>query len=61
MWVSLGYADQRTVALTIDDLPFVGESKNFHLEISTCQCPIDHKLLKVFQPFRICQVKIPTR
>ena len=33
MWVSLGYADQRTVALTIDDLPFVGESKNFHLEM----------------------------
>lgn len=27
-----GFAVQRSIALTIDDLPFVGESKNAHLE-----------------------------
>lgn len=29
----LGYAQQRVMAITIDDLPFVGESKNFHLNM----------------------------
>lgn len=27
------YAQEKTIALTIDDLPFVGESKNFHLNM----------------------------
>lgn len=30
---SLGFAQKREVAITIDDLPFVGESKNFHLDM----------------------------
>lgn len=29
--ISASFANQRLIALTIDDLPFVGESKNFHL------------------------------
>ena len=30
---SLSFAQKRELALTIDDLPFVGESKNFHLNM----------------------------
>lgn len=29
----LSHAQKRTLAITIDDLPFVGESKNFHLNM----------------------------
>lgn len=30
---SSSFADKREIAITIDDLPFVGESKNFHLNM----------------------------
>lgn len=30
---NLGFAQKRNLAITIDDLPFVGESKNFHLDM----------------------------
>ena len=30
---SISFAQKREIALTIDDLPFVGESKNFHLDM----------------------------
>ncbi|KTD65283.1 polysaccharide deacetylase family protein [Legionella spiritensis] len=29
--VKTGFAEQRSIAITIDDLPFVGEDKNYHL------------------------------
>ncbi|WED43739.1 polysaccharide deacetylase family protein [Legionella cardiaca] len=30
---NLGFAQKREIAITIDDLPFVGESQNFHLNM----------------------------
>ena len=30
--INTSFAYKRQIAITIDDLPFVGESKNFHLE-----------------------------
>jgi len=30
---SVSFAQKREIAITIDDLPFVGESKNFHLDM----------------------------
>jgi len=33
MVVTTSFAESREIALTIDDLPFVGESKNFHLNM----------------------------
>lgn len=30
---SVGFAHQKTIAITIDDLPFVGEYRNFHLNM----------------------------
>ena len=33
MLTGLGFAKTREIALTIDDLPFVGEKKNFHLNM----------------------------
>ncbi|KTC65865.1 polysaccharide deacetylase (plasmid) [Legionella adelaidensis] len=32
-FISISYAQKRLIALTIDDLPFVGEEKNFHLNM----------------------------
>jgi len=31
--IPVGFAQTREIALTIDDMPFVGESKNFHLNL----------------------------
>ena len=32
-FTAIGFAQKRELAITIDDLPFVGESKNFHLNM----------------------------